>query len=379
MTIISIPQDEKRQLFTLVKHALGAPVIDVELLDEMMDSYLIMAIEEYNEHVSHWLIEQQWSHIYGKDINSGDFSFYLMSRSLDFELSFSYAYSKQIGHGTNSPWELKRDFIELSAHTQVYTIPAGRQVNSVLWSWEPPIDRGRLVAMNNIDWTASQYGWSIGGYPATPINHIYNIISSTQDISIRNLINRGDFSYKITGGPNGTKNLFLYPVPGGRYDVRGATWYELFTGVHNGINLSNNIVWYFYYDTEQIKDCLEDDFPDIVRVPSDVKLPDIKWNKLNQPTKIWIRKFLLAEAKLGLSKIYGKFSGKLKIPNDEVTLDYGMLMNEGKEEKNKLVEQLREMLKNLDFATLIKKRADMSDDLMRIYQKIPFGHKSIIG
>jgi hypothetical protein len=379
MTYISIPDEEKRHLFTLVKHALGAPVINVELEDEMMDSYLIMAIEEYNEHVSNWLIEQQWSHIYGKDLNSGDFSFYLMSRSLDFELSFSYAYSKQIGHGTNSPWELKKDFIELSANTQIYTIPAGRQVNSVLWSWEPPIDRGRLVAWNNMDWVASQYGWSIGGYPAAPINHIYNIVSSTQDVSIRNLINRGDFTYKITGGPNGTKNLFLYPVPGGRFDIRGSNWYELFTGVHHGINLSNNIVWYFYYDSEQLKDCNEDDFPDIVRVPSDFKLPNIKWAKLNQPTKIWIRKFLLAEAKMGLAKIYGKFSGKLKIPNDETTLDYNMFLTEGKEEKSKLIESLKEMLKNLDFATLIKKRADMSDDLMRIYQKVPFGQKSIIG
>ncbi len=44
-----------------VRHLLGAPLRSVELEDEMMDTLLEYAIDDYSQYVQDWLIESQWT------------------------------------------------------------------------------------------------------------------------------------------------------------------------------------------------------------------------------------------------------------------------------------------------------------------------------
>ena len=48
-------------------------------------------------------------------------------------LSFTYAYSKIVGLQAGGPYQLKQDYVTLSANTQIYEIPAGREINEILW------------------------------------------------------------------------------------------------------------------------------------------------------------------------------------------------------------------------------------------------------
>ena len=41
-----------------------------------------------------------------------------------------------------------------------------------------------------------------------------------------------------------------------------------------------------------------------------------------------------------MSKVRGKFSGSLKTPDGELTMEYATLATEGKDEKTKLIEEL---------------------------------------
>ena len=128
-----ITPEKREKLFTQLKHLLGAPIRAVELEDEMLDSALEMSILDYGQYVQDWLIENQWSSLYGQDQDVISLTSAFMTRDLSFETSFTYAYSKIVGLQAGGPYQLKQDYVTLSAGTQIYQIPAGREINEVLW------------------------------------------------------------------------------------------------------------------------------------------------------------------------------------------------------------------------------------------------------
>jgi hypothetical protein len=64
----------------------------------------------------------------------------------DMAKDYSYYFSKEVGLQQRGPWELKKDFIEIEPGKQVYIIPAGREINSVMWM-NPPTTQASLFAM----------------------------------------------------------------------------------------------------------------------------------------------------------------------------------------------------------------------------------------
>jgi hypothetical protein len=128
-----ITQEDKEKLYTQIYHLLGMPVRGVELTEEQMDSFLELSISEYEQYVSDWLIESQWSALAGLDIDTQSLSRAFTTRSLDYETQYSYSYSKIVGLQAGGPHELKKDFITLVKNQQSYVIPAGREINELLW------------------------------------------------------------------------------------------------------------------------------------------------------------------------------------------------------------------------------------------------------
>ena len=127
-----INDQTKNELFTLIKHRLGAPIRKIELDWDQMCSLLETSIEDYAQRVQDWLIENQWSSLLGNEVDNTDIAFALTTRSLDFESRFSYAYSKQVGLQTRGPWEMKKDYVTINANQQVYQIPANREINEII-------------------------------------------------------------------------------------------------------------------------------------------------------------------------------------------------------------------------------------------------------
>ena len=117
-------------------------------------------------------------------------------------------------------------------------------------------------------------------------------------------------------------------TPGGKFDFGNST-------------LTRGKVWYWYYDVgpEDRDKCLKLN-PDIITMPSDVPFDKMGWNDLNNPSQQWVRRYFIASCKETLSKVRGKYSGNLKTPDSELTMDYQSLATEAKDEKTKLVEEL---------------------------------------
>ena len=135
-------------------------------------------------------------------------------------------------------------------------------------------------------------------------------------------------THRVTALPEGKKAIHLMQTPGGKFDFGNAT-------------LMNGKVWYWYYEVDgpDRDDCLKKN-PDIIKLPSDVPFDKLSWIDLNNPAQIWVRKWFFASAKETLSKVRGKFSGNIKTPDSELTMDYQSLATEGKDEKAKLIEEL---------------------------------------
>lgn len=374
--MFGIKEDDKKALYRRVRRRLVGSVFDLEITDEDFDDYFLDAVEEYQKIVYDWLTQQQWGDIIGKEIDGTDFSFYLMTRTLDFERSFTYAYSKQVGHGTNSPWEMKEDSIKLSAGTQDYIIPAGREVSEVLWYTKPNVDTGRLVASADNQGVGANFGFASNQHYGFPINHVYNIVSNSQDIQLRNRIYSYDLSYKIVGGFNGTKILKLYPVPGGKYDLaKRGSWYNLFVGDKEN-SLDQTVVYYYYYDTTEVVECYNDN-PDIVMIPGETPFNGLKWSRLNDTAKTWIREMLLAITKLALSNIRGYYSGEINVDDSQIRMDYQKLAAEGTEEKKTLKDKLYEDLEKMSWVELMKKKSEIAEYTNKVLGFIP--NKTVVG
>jgi hypothetical protein len=332
MAIINEP--ERSQFYQKVRHLLGAPLRSVELEDEMMDTLLEYSIDDYSQYVQDWLTESQWTSLNNLNLDTQSLARAFVTKSLDFEDRYTYAYSKIVGLQAGGDWEIKKDYIQLVPNQQIYEIPAGREVNEVLW-FSP-------TELNNILVDPWSFGGLGGGGISGPAGFAqignmagsffmapaFDMLLRMQEINIQRRMISPDLTYYITALPNGKKALHLLNTPGGKFDYGNS---ELMKGK----------VWYWYYDTSQgdRDQCLADN-PDIILLPSDVPYNKLSWDKLNNPAQVWIRRWFTAYCKETLARVRGKFSGSLKTPDGDLTMDYAALATEGKDEKTKLIEEL---------------------------------------
>ena len=333
MAIINEP--ERSEFYQKVRHLLGAPLRSVELEDEMMDTLLEYAIDDYSQYVQDWLIESQWTSLNNLNLDTQSLARAFVTKSLDFETRYTYAYSKIVGLQAGGDWVIKKDYVQLVPNQQIYEIPAGREINEVLWFTPSTLNNlmfglGGFAGIGNGTGLGgggglAQIGNMAGSYYLTPA---FDTLLRMQEVNIQRRIYAGDLTYYITALPDGKKALHLLNTPGGKFDFGNA-------------ELSKGQVWYWYYDVGQgdRDKCLADN-PDIVLLPSDVPFNKISWNKLNNPAQIWVRRWFTAYCKETLARVRGKFSGNLKAPDGDLTMDYASLATEAKDEKSKLIDEL---------------------------------------
>lgn len=365
---------EIESLFKKVKTACGAPIRQVELTDDMLCDLLEICVEDYAEKVQSWLVETQWATLYGKNVSNIDMSYALSVRTLDFSKAYSYWFSKEVGLQQRGPWELKKDYITIEPGKQNYLIPAGREINRVMYV-NPPTSQAALFA--NYGGFDIGYGGGyaqLGGGAYGPVGGFYtapaaDVAYLATDLTYKNRLLRSDLTYKVTAGPDGTRILHLYSTPGSKLS------FGYMGGVGGGLGLVGCQVWYTYYDVEDAESAnkcrLENS--DVLITPDQVPLNKMDYSLLNEPTKVIIRQLLTAKAKETLGLVRGKFNGKVSIPKAELTLDYQMLLNQGKEEWAKTMDSLEKRLERMNPASILKTQAEIVQSNMEILKAKPLG------
>jgi len=348
---------DKNKLYLHVKHELGYPLRPFELKDEMMDSYLEMVVEDYSSLINSWLIVQQWTGLEGLSKENGDFVSAFSDKSNKYMESFTYAYSKQVGQGANAPsgnqWELKRDFIVTVENTQHYVIPAGREVNEVLWETPPSIDSGLVDPYGMNAWSAGMMGMSYLGRPAMYVQPTFSTLLAAQDRRMKQRVLQSILTYRITGLASGEKMLHLYPMPNDRNEIAD-TW---------GKHYAGRKVWYWYYDTNGDRDkCLEEN-DDAIRLPSDPPIKTLQWSNLNDVAHQQIRNFLIAKVKMVIGGIRGFYTGELGVAEKQLTMDYRHLLDEGTKLKEDTEKVLLLQLEQMSQVVLTENRAKIAENV----------------
>ena len=359
MPVITEPQRSK--LYTRIKHLLGAPIRGVEITDEMMDSLLELSIQDYAQYVNDWLIESQWTSLYGLNLDEQSLTRAFITRSLDWETQYTYAYSKIVGLQAGGDSVLKKDYIDLVPNQQIYEIPKGRELNELLWFSRSELDAaffdpfmGGFGGFGGIGLGGaagfSQMG-TMGNYFITPA---FDILLRMQDINIKRRIISGELTYRVTALPDGKKAVHLMNVPGGKFDF-------------GNIQYNQYRVWYWYYETDDRESCLAEN-PDIVKLPSDIPIDEMLWTELNNPAQTWVRRWFTAYVKESLGRVRGKYQGNLKTPDSEIQLEYDSLLTESKDEKSKLIEELTQRLERLRPDKMMERQANEAENLNKALQ-----------
>ncbi len=347
---------DRNKLFLQIKHELGYPIRPFELTDEMMISYLEMVVEDYSSLVNNWLIQQQWVALEGMSKEAGDFLSAFTNKENTYMEKFTYAYSRQVGLGTNAPaaegWELKRDYIICSANTQHYLIPAGRELNEVLWETPPSIDGGLVDPFGMNAWSAGLMGMSYLGRPAMYVQPTFSTLLTAQDRSMKQRVLQSTLTYRVTGLATGEKILHLYPIPGDRHEIAGS-W---------GKHYEGRKVWYWYYDTMSSNrdKCLEEN-SDVIKLPSDPPTKTLEWTSMNDVAHQQIRDLLIAKTKMVIGGVRGFYTGELGVAEKQLTMDYRHLLDEGTKLKEDTYKIILDQLNKLSQVNLVKERAEIAE------------------
>ena len=375
--------EEVKSLFRTVRTLLGAPTRAVQLEDEQLCDLLDVAIGDYAEKVQNWVIETQWLNVQNKNTfqfqNASELAYAMTVRTMDWSRDYSYWFSREVGLQQRGSYELKKDFFQVERGKQVYVIPAGREINKVMYvtpSTTKAALYGNLGTLDTgIGGGFGQYGNMGNGMGITGfyIGSAYDTALMSVDLKFKNSLLRGDLAYKVTAGPEGTHLVHLMSVPGSPNMVGGIaaddTW---------GWNrYANCFVWYTYYDvssgSEDADLCRLENKDDVIITPDEVPFDKMRYELMNNPAQQIIRRLLVAEAKILLGIIRGTYSGEVKIPEAEMKMDYSMLLEQGKSEKETVLNELKERLDRMTPWNLMEKQANLNDQLIKVLKNKPLG------
>lgn len=377
---------EKEKLFKQVRTVFGAPIRKVELTDDQLCDLLELAIGDYAQVVQNFIIESNWASLFGKktglEMSNQEIAFALSMRTLDMTKDYASWFSKQVGLQQHGSYELKKDFIKLEKGKQVYVVPAGREINKVMWVAPPTTDQSLfanyggfgvsfgggvmgqmgLGAATAFGGTGSAYGMGAGIW-AMPA---YDVALMATDLSYKQQLLRSDLVYKVTAGPDGTHLIHLLSTPGSRltFGAGGLNMYPL-----NGCYL-----WYTYYDTtpDNVDECRRQN-QDVILSPDQVPLDEMDYSYFNAPTKALIRQLLIAHAAVTLSLTRGKFSGQVGMINNQLVMDYTQLMTLADKIKDTAMTELKERLQRMTPYETMKKQAELVQSMKEVQKGTPLG------
>ena len=375
--------EETQKLFKLVRTKIGGGIRPVELDDNALCDLLQYTVDQYDQLVQGWIIEANWLSMLGKSSasllqNPKDLAYAFTFQSLDFSKDWSQWFSRDVGlQQRGNKWELKKDFFVVEKGKQCYLVPAGREIVKVMWVTPSTTKVGMMgtpMMMGGFGYGMGVYGDMIMGQPGGfLVGGLYDAMLTSVDMKNKNSMLRGDLVYKVTALESGEHIIHLLSVPGSPNQLKGGVADDMW-----GWNeYAGCTVWYTYYDTgtnqDDINACRLENKSDVILTPDQVPLEGSNFAFMNTQAKATIQQLLIAEAMITIANIRGYASGKISIPEAEMTLDYNHFFNQGKELKDTTLNNLKERLEKMLPWNVMKNYSDMTDSLIGVLKNKPLG------
>jgi hypothetical protein len=370
-------QAEADAMITFVKRKLGDDVLSVELTKKEIWTCFEESACEYSRLIHETKIISELTNVLGMSTGSSDLTNRYSKRSLEYLLRMSEPYAGEAFVGGS--YDATLGYFDLVAGRQDYNLYTDlKDFKTGLGVYDSMVSgsKGKLkiVELFHMEPLAAQQfllnASNITNFLATNFNYesyvnssIFYVLPVFEDVLRRGMletafrVRRSHYSYEVLGS-----NVRIYPIP-----VTDLQTGKLFCKVmppHDPLNPTS------YHDDSIYG----------ISGAQNMPLGNIPFATINQPGRQWIRQYTLALSKELLGLIRSKFQS-IPIPNAELQLNGDALITQGREDKEKLVTQLKEFLANLTHQKLLEADSLAAESLNKQlkYVPMPLGKSVIIG
>jgi len=341
---------------------LGFPVLQLEIPSGSIYACFEESVNEYSQHINNYNIKNwMWEQYGEKSRISGSLSTGSsdpVTPSLGPSVTLSDKYGQLVG--LNENYDLKKGYIVLSGSKQDYDLQdvwasvseSNRriEVHRVFNHQPAAVSRFYDPYAGSFDQRQLLDAFGFGNVsPAISfvLKPISYDLARANAIETSDLVRKSAYSFEIHNN-----NLRIFPEPQ-EGDAGEKIWFEYY--VKDDIRNTNNV-------SASLQGGVSD--------PSNVPYKFITYSSINQPGRQWIRKYTYALSKELLGIIRSKYSS-MPIPDGEVTLDGEALKTEGREEKQQLLEELRDFLESVSLTEKLKAEAEESNAQREVLAKAP--------
>ena len=338
---------------------LGYPIMDVELQDTSFYACFEEASLEYSSQVNQYNIIDNLLQLKGQSTGS-DLTHKNITPTLGRTIAISNQYGTEATLPVGGTVDLKKGSISVTSGSQEYDLNAlysavsesGKaiEIRRVYHGATPAIQRYFDPYATSGHGTQNLLeGFGMGGMsPAISFTMmpVFEDLLRIQAIEMNDEIRKSAYSFHLVNN-----KLRIFPDPSTSFTL----WFDYYlledknSGVIEGVGTSA---------TSSISDF------------SNAPYNTMSYNHINDPGKIWIRKYGLALSKEILGAVRSKY-GTIPIPNSEVTMDGDALRTEAATEKDQLITHLREILEQTSRRSLTEKDQEESEFLQQKLSKVP--------
>lgn len=373
-------QAEADGMVTFVKRKLGDDVLSVELTSRQIWACFEEACLEYARHIQELKIINELVNVLGQPTGSTDMTNTYPQKTLDYLLRLADAYAASSFVGGS--YDATLGFINLEAGRQDYNIYTelydSVQTGSLVVDLMPSGSKGkmRIVEVFHFEPVAAQTfllnASNITNFLATNFNYesyvnstVFYVLPVFEDVLRRGMleeafrVRRSNYSYQIIGS-----NLRLFPIP--ITDNFTDTKARLYIKVMPPMN--------------PFDPSFQDDSIHGISGPENVPFSILPYNTIAVPGRQWIRQYCLALCRELLGLVRSKFQN-IPIPNADLQLNGENLVTQGREDKEKLIEQLRDFLLQLTTEKMMETQVSIAESLQKQLKLLPMpsGKAIVIG
>jgi hypothetical protein len=361
-------QQEADSMVTFVKRKLGDDVLSVELTRKEIWACFEEACCEYSRKIHEMKIQSELANVLGMPTGSNDPTNAYPHQTLEFLMRQASPYSTYAGVGGN--YDATLGYIDLVGGKQDYNIYTDLKEavsGSVIYQTMPVKSQIRIIDVFHFEPLAAQHfllnASNMTNFLATNFNYesyvnstIFYVLPIFEDVLRRSMlesafrVRRSHYSYEILGG-----NLRIYPIP--VTDIQtGKLFLKVQAGALDPLNAT----------------ALQGQDQSIYGVsgPQNVPLGNIPFSSITQPGRQWVRQYTLALCRELLGLIRSKFTN-IPIPNADLQLNGESLVSTGREDKERLLTQLKEFLDNLTNAKLMEQQALLAENMQKQLKYVP--------
>ena len=361
-------QTEADGMYTFVKRKLGDDVLSVELTKKQIWACFEEAFLEYGKIVNEYQAKSQLHNFLGSSTEStagGENKYPRQTLEFFLRQAEPYAMEASLGGSYNSV----SGSISLKAKKQDYNLytelldPANStplvssSVNTLgsrmkimeVFHFSPQAAYRFFDTTSAINYLNNEFAFE----SFTP-ETVFYVLPTFEDVlrggmmKLSNKIRRSNYSYRIIG-----QNIRIYPMP-----------------TVESVQYTPSLWIRVQFSADPLNPSVSDPTLSGVSNTSNIPFGNLTYSKVNSIGRQWTRQYCLALCKELLGLIRSKFS-TVPIPGGDLTLNGGDLVSQGREDKEKLITQIREMLETMTYDKLIEKEAASAENLTKVLSKIP--------